>query len=68
MLILCVTKNLCVVMRDDVAGQRYAMKEMEIKSRAMMEMAVAESEMLMNIMENVKDHPNIMQITKVFQV
>ncbi|CAE7502473.1 CPK3, partial [Symbiodinium microadriaticum] len=48
-------------------GQRYAMKEMEIKNKAQMQMAVAEAEMLKEIMENIS-HPNIMHIEKVFQV
>ena len=49
-------------------GKKYAMKEMEIKNRGMMDMAVAEAEMLMNIMDRVNQHPNIMEINKVFQV
>ena len=49
-------------------GKRYAMKEMEIKNRGMMEMAAAEAEMLLNIMERVNHHPNIMEISKVFHV
>mmetsp|Transcript_14996 Transcript_14996/g.24825 ORF Transcript_14996/g.24825 Transcript_14996/m.24825 type:complete len:1019 (-) Transcript_14996:236-3292(-) len=49
-------------------GKRYAMKEMEIKHKGMMDMAVAEAQMLMNIMERVDNHPNIMEINKVFQV
>eukprot|EP01039_Chlorochromonas_danica_P000439 gene439-473_t len=48
-------------------GQRYAMKEMEIKNKAQMQMAVSEAEMLKDIMENVS-HPSIMHIEKVFQV
>ena len=48
-------------------GQRYAMKEMEIKNKAQMQMAVGEAEMLKEIMENIS-HPNIMHIEKVFQV
>lgn len=48
-------------------GQRYAMKEMEIKNKAQMQMAVGEAEMLKEIMENIS-HPNIMNIEKVFQV
>lgn len=48
-------------------GSRYAMKEMEIKNRTQMQMAVSEAEMLKDIMENVC-HPNIMHIEKVFQV
>jgi serine/threonine protein kinase len=48
-------------------GQRYAMKEMEIKNKSQMQMAVAEAEMLKEIMENIS-HPNIMHIEKVFQV
>jgi serine/threonine protein kinase len=48
-------------------GQRYAMKEMEIKNKTQMRMAVSEAEMLKDIMENVS-HPNIMHIERVFQV
>lgn len=48
-------------------GQRFAMKEMEIKNKGQMEMAVHEAEMLKEIMENI-NHPNIMHIEKVFQV
>ena len=48
-------------------GQRYAMKEMEIKNKAQMQMALSEAEMLKDIMENIS-HPNIMHIEKVFQV
>ena len=48
-------------------GKRYAMKEMEIKSKAQMKMAISEAEMLKEIMENIS-HPNIMHIDKVFQV
>jgi calcium-dependent protein kinase len=48
-------------------GQRYAMKEMEIKNKSQMQMAISEAEMLKDIMENVS-HPNIMHIEKVFQV
>jgi len=47
--------------------QRYAMKEMEIKSKAQMKMAVSEAEMLKDIMENIS-HKNVMNIEKVFQV
>jgi calcium/calmodulin-dependent protein kinase I len=43
------------------------MKEMEIKNRAQMQMALAEAEMLKEIMENIS-HPNVMHIEKVFQV
>ncbi len=48
-------------------GQRYAMKEMEIKNKTQMKMAILEAEMLKDIMENVS-HPNIMHIERVFQV
>lgn len=48
-------------------GQRFAMKEMEIKNKAQMQMAISEAEMLKDIMENVS-HPNVMHIEKVFQV
>jgi serine/threonine protein kinase len=48
-------------------GQRYAMKEMEIKNKSQMQMAISEAEMLKDIMENVS-HPNVMHIEKVFQV
>ena len=48
-------------------GQRFAMKEMEIKSSYQMQMAVSEAEMLKDIMENIT-HPNIMHIERVFQV
>ena len=48
-------------------GQRFAMKEMEIKNKTQMRMAVQEAEMLKDIMENVS-HPNIMHIERVFQV
>jgi serine/threonine protein kinase len=48
-------------------GQRFAMKEMEIKNKPQMQMAISEAEMLKDIMENVS-HPNIMHIEKVFQV
>ena len=47
-------------------GLRFAMKEMEIKNKAQMQMAVSEAEMLKDIMENVS-HPNIMHIEKVRQ-
>ena len=43
------------------------MKEMEIKNSKQLAMAVAEAEMLKEIMENVS-HPNLMHIEKVFQV
>lgn len=43
------------------------MKEMEIKNKAQMNMAIQEAEMLKDIMENIS-HPNIMHIEKVFQV
>lgn len=45
-------------------GQRFAMKEMEIKNKAQMQMALSEAEMLKDIMENIS-HPNIMHIEKV---
>ena len=48
-------------------GSRFAMKEMEIKNKKQMQMAVSEAEMLKEIMENVS-HPNLMHIEKVFQV
>ena len=48
-------------------GAKYAMKEMEIKNKAQMLMALQEAEMLKDIMEKIS-HPNIMQIEKVFQV
>eukprot|EP00601_Ochromonadales_sp_CCMP2298_P024078 CAMPEP_0173285796 /NCGR_PEP_ID=MMETSP1143-20121109/8825_1 /TAXON_ID=483371 /ORGANISM="non described non described, Strain CCMP2298" /LENGTH=615 /DNA_ID=CAMNT_0014224019 /DNA_START=59 /DNA_END=1906 /DNA_ORIENTATION=- len=48
-------------------GQRFAMKEMEIKTSYQMQMAVSEAEMLKDIMENVS-HPNVMHIERVFQV
>jgi len=48
-------------------GQRYALKEMEIKNKAQMQMALSEAEMLKDIMENIS-HPNILHIEKVFQV
>lgn len=48
-------------------GQRYALKEMEIKNKAQMQMALQEAEMLKDIMENIS-HPNILHIEKVFQV
>ena len=48
-------------------GQKFAMKEMEIKNKPQMEMAIQEAEMLKDIMENIS-HPNIMHIEKVFQV
>lgn len=48
-------------------AQRFAMKEMEIKNKQQMQMAISEAEMLKDIMENVS-HPNIMHIEKVFQV
>ena len=48
-------------------GQKYAMKEMEIKNKAQMQMALQEAEMLKDIMENIS-HPHIMHIDKVFQV
>ena len=48
-------------------GQRYAMKEMEIKNSSQMRMAITEAEMVKDIMENIS-HPNIMHIEKVFQV
>ena len=48
-------------------GRRFAMKEMEIKNRIQMQMAIKEAELLKDIVENVH-HPNILQIEKVFQV
>ena len=48
-------------------GQKYAMKEMEIKNKAQMQMAIKEAEVLKDIMENIS-HKNIMHIEKVFQV
>ena len=48
-------------------GQRYALKEIEIKNKAQMQVALQEAEMLKEIMENIS-HPNIMHIEKVFQV
>lgn len=48
-------------------GTRLALKEIEIKSKAQMQVALQEAEMLKEIMENVS-HPNIMHIEKVFQV
>ena len=45
-------------------GQRYALKEMEIKNKAQMQMALSEAEMLKDIMENIS-HPNILHIEKV---
>jgi serine/threonine protein kinase len=48
-------------------GSRFAMKEMEIKNKTQMKMAVSEAVMLKDIMENVS-HPNIMHIERVFQV
>eukprot|EP01035_Chromulina_nebulosa_P024396 gene24396-31757_t len=47
-------------------GKRYAMKEMEIKSKQQMQMAVSEAEMLKDITEQIT-HPNIMRIERVFQ-
>jgi len=49
------------------SNKRYAMKEMEIKSKAQMKMAMSEAEMLKDIMENIS-HKNVMNIEKVFQV
>ena len=48
-------------------GKKCAMKEMEIKNKAQMQMALQEAEMLKEIMENIS-HPHIMHIEKVFQV
>ena len=48
-------------------GRRYALKEIEIKNKAQMTVALQEAEMLKEIMENIS-HPNIMHIEKVFQV
>lgn len=48
-------------------GTRFAMKEMEIKNRTQMKMAISEAEMLKDIMENVS-HPSIIHIERVFQV
>jgi calcium/calmodulin-dependent protein kinase I len=48
-------------------GRKFAMKEMEIKNKAQMQMALQEAEMLKDIMENIS-HPNIIHIEKVFQV
>mmetsp|Transcript_25523 Transcript_25523/g.37678 ORF Transcript_25523/g.37678 Transcript_25523/m.37678 type:complete len:829 (+) Transcript_25523:68-2554(+) len=48
-------------------GQRYAMKEMELTGKAQLKMAVAEAEILKDIMETIS-HPNILNIEKVFQV
>ena len=47
--------------------KRFALKEMEIKNSAQMKMALQESEMLKDIMENIS-HPHILHIEKVFQV
>ena len=48
-------------------GRRFALKEIEIKNKAQMEVALQEAEMLKEICENIS-HPNIMHIEKVFQV
>ncbi|KAJ1442069.1 kinase-like domain-containing protein, partial [Ochromonadaceae sp. CCMP2298] len=48
-------------------GQRCAMKEMEIRNKTQMKLAVSEAEMLKDIMENVP-HPNILHMERVFQV
>ena len=48
-------------------GRKFAMKEMEIKNKTQMQMALREAEILKDIMEKVS-HPNIMHIEKVFQV
>jgi serine/threonine protein kinase len=45
-------------------GQRFAMKEIEIKNVRMKEMAISEAEMLKDIMENIS-HPNILPVEKV---
>lgn len=45
-------------------GKRFAMKEIEIKTQKMRDMAVREAEMLKDIMENII-HPNILHIEKV---
>ena len=47
--------------------RKFAMKEMEIKNKAQMQMALQEAEMLKDIMEKIS-HPNIIHIEKVFQV
>lgn len=49
------------------SGQRYALKEMEMKNREQLKCAVREAEMLMEITQHIS-HPNIMRIEKVFQV
>jgi serine/threonine protein kinase len=54
-------------LKHKVTGKRFALKEMEIKNKAQMQMALSEAEMLKEIMENIS-HPNIMHIDKVFQV
>ena len=54
-------------LKNKTTGKRWALKEMEIKNTAQMQMALAEAEMLKEIMENIS-HPNIMHIEKVFQV
>ena len=54
-------------LKNKTTGKRWALKEMEIKNKAQMQMALAEAEMLKEIMENIS-HPNIMHIDKVFQV
>ena len=48
-------------------GNSYALKEIEIKSQRQKESAIAEAEMLKDIMEHIS-HPNILHIEKVFQV
>lgn len=48
-------------------GRKFAMKEMEIKNKSQMQMALREAEILKDIMEKIS-HPNIMHIEKVFQV
>ena len=50
-----------------ISGKKFAMKEMEIKSKAQMNMAMKEAEMVKDITENIS-HPNIMVIEKVFQI
>ena len=48
-------------------GQRFAMKEMEIKNKTQMNMAISEAELLKEIMEHIS-HPNIMHIEKVHYI
>jgi len=54
-------------LKHKITQEAFAMKEMEIKNRAQMTMAMKEAEMVKDITENIS-HQCIMRIEKVFQV